>query len=117
MLERTNTHRILVNPAVSTLIQEVQEACFAKGHHLKLIELPGLLDAFPQFQTDAHNDALKVNPYPPPHKEPGDDDPSFYLHSSGSTGFPKPICHTHRVIRLYMRRRMSLLGFVPAGSH
>lgn len=81
----------------------------AKGYPLDVLEMPGLYDAFPLLQTGANghpvNGAHSVEPYPPPHEKPKMEDIMLYIHSSGSTGLPKPIPWTHKLLLLGMSRR------------
>ena len=59
-----------------------------------------MIDCFPQSKISIHAvlDAVKFQDF-------GDvwERPTFVIHSSGSTGMPKPICHTNRSMMLIAR--------------
>jgi acyl-coenzyme A synthetase/AMP-(fatty) acid ligase len=62
----------------------------AKGYSIEYDKLPSLAQIFPRFQT-ANGTSSVVTPFPARSKALDNQDIVFYLHSSGSTGFPKPI--------------------------
>ena len=62
------------------------------GYALEVDEVPALDAVFPRLAREEEADAFE--PYPEPSVEPKPDDMLLYLHSSGSTGFPKAIPHT-----------------------
>ncbi|KIK78245.1 hypothetical protein PAXRUDRAFT_164512, partial [Paxillus rubicundulus Ve08.2h10] len=64
------------------------------GTQLTLDELPTLACAFPKLGKEVAADPFV--PYPPPAKRPELHSPAIYVHSSGSTGFPKPIAHSYQ---------------------
>ena len=66
-----------------------------EGANLTVHELPTLRYAFPKLGKEVAADSF--TPYPPPLKRPDLDSLAIYLHSSGSTGLPKPIAHSHRI--------------------
>ncbi|KAG8221462.1 acetyl-CoA synthetase-like protein [Butyriboletus roseoflavus] len=94
MMKKTNCSRIVtLHHAHNRLIQNICEE--NAGRKLVVDELPTLSYAFPKLGNEV--EAGPFVPYPAPMSRPDLDSPAIYLHSSGSTGFPKPIPHSHRV--------------------
>lgn len=63
---------------------------------LRIEEAPGLHDVYPHLAEETAQD-----PFTPFTAKVlfNDTDKAMYLHSSGSTGLPKPILFTHRLIK------------------
>ena len=99
MLEKTSCHRLITQPSLSAVISEVKATLAEKGYALQVDALPDFQDVFPTIRRGVmYHDAVHVDPYPE-RKEPlGTDVPVTYLHSSGSTGFPKPIPQTQNTL-------------------
>ncbi|KAL6302718.1 hypothetical protein BKA93DRAFT_736353 [Sparassis latifolia] len=91
MLERTCCHRVVSQPSLSPLSEAVR-ASVSEGYELQVDALPTLSDIFPAFGSTAG--AAVPSSYPAPAQPPACSDIVLYLHSSGSTGFPKPIPQT-----------------------
>ncbi|CAL1703594.1 unnamed protein product [Somion occarium] len=98
MLEKTNCHRIITSPLVAPVTSAVQTLLAAKNYDLKVIELPSLRSTFPSLFSKDGEVLLEVALYPPTKKTPNPDDVVLILHSSGSTGFPKPIPQTQKTV-------------------
>jgi acyl-coenzyme A synthetase/AMP-(fatty) acid ligase len=62
---------------------------------LSIEEVPTLLEAYPRLGQETAED-----PFEPIKAtcSPKDSDKAIYLHSSGSTGLPKPIPLTHKIV-------------------
>ncbi|KAH9946535.1 hypothetical protein B0H21DRAFT_822721 [Amylocystis lapponica] len=97
MLERTDCHRIISQPAFASLTDAVR-AVLPPDYLLEVDNLPALADVFPAFLSPSAAPPPPVTPYPPSAKPPARSDVVLYLHSSGSTGFPKPIPQTDIMI-------------------
>ncbi|KAG5652631.1 putative NRPS-like protein biosynthetic cluster [Sphagnurus paluster] len=96
LLQKTSCRRLITtNITLKPLIDAVkaQIAGTSLGEELQIEEIPSLTAAFPNlaYETAEHS----FEPYPKPANRPSKDDPCAYLHSSGSTGFPKAIAQTH----------------------
>ncbi|GJE99007.1 acetyl-CoA synthetase-like protein [Phanerochaete sordida] len=89
MLRKTSCTRIISQAAFAPIIAEVQAELEKEGLNLAVDELPALQQIFPDFGPAG--EAAEVEPFPAPARAPTDEDILLYLHSSGSTGFPKPI--------------------------
>lgn len=106
MLEATSCTRILGHAATSSLVYQVQSDMKSKGVDIRIDNLPGLHDVFPALDCSAQ-DVSDVKPYPPS-KQPSDLlTPSLYIHSSGSTGFPKSVHFTYRRMLQWMANSAS----------
>ncbi|KAJ3925541.1 MAG: putative aminoadipate reductase [Lentinula lateritia] len=109
LLRKTCTHRILMTQIT---LRGVVEGLKAELHmvdptyELSIEEVPSLQDAYPHLGREVAGDPFTpINPV----FSPKDLDKGLYLHSSGSTGFPKPILFTHQIIKddaslLYIRK-------------
>ncbi|KIJ62359.1 hypothetical protein HYDPIDRAFT_114895 [Hydnomerulius pinastri MD-312] len=94
MMKKTNCSRIVtLHHAHQALIDAIQRE--NEGVQLTVDELPTLVYAFPKLGRESVTDPF--DSYPPPSARPDLDSPAIYIHSSGSTGFPKPIPHSHKV--------------------
>lgn len=82
---------------------------------LTIDEIPALSYAFPKLGRECETDPFV--PYPSPASRPDLDSPAIYLHSSGSTGFPKSIPFSHRIQIKWMSHSKSGAMFpVQTGS-
>ena len=105
MLKKTNCSRIItLEHAHKPLIDGIRHEI--GGAPLIIYELPTLRYAFPKLGQEVALDSF--TPYPPPLKRPDLDSPAIYIHSSGSTGFPKAIVHSHRIQVQWLAQRMLL---------
>ncbi|KAI0081390.1 acetyl-CoA synthetase-like protein [Panus rudis PR-1116 ss-1] len=97
MMEKTSSHRILTNTFVAPLAQAVKAKFDEKQYDVKIDKLPSIFTIFPQINGNKP-DASDITPYPPSAKKPEPNDVVWYLHSSGSTGIPKPIPQTQKIV-------------------
>ena len=93
MLEKSGCHHIVSQPAFDGVVSSVKVQLEGKNHSLRVHELPSLHKIFPQL--GGSQDSVAVDPFPPNPSPPSMDSPALYLHSSGSTGLPKPIPQSH----------------------
>ena len=99
MLEKTSCHRLITQPSLSSVISEVKATLAGKGYALQVDELPAFQKIFPSIgQGVMYHDVAHVEPYPERKVPLSADIPITYLHSSGSTGFPKPIPQTQNTL-------------------
>lgn len=88
MLQKTGCTRIISQDVFAPVIKAVGEELRKQGSSLQYDELPSLPKIWPQFGGDVNE---TVEPFPTSTESPSKEDIVFYLHSSGSTGLPKPI--------------------------
>ena len=88
MVKRTNCHRMICQPSLEPLLSAVQAELETEDFALQVDDLLHIEVAFP---TLFGKDSDEPAPYPEPAEPLTMEDVGLYLHSSGSTGFPKPI--------------------------
>lgn len=97
MLRKTSCREILITPSLRALIDEVisEIASASDPFELAVNEIPSLDAIYPQLGAESAD-------YPfvkyPPNKPAKLSDVTHYIHSSGSTGFPKPIPQTNQAV-------------------
>lgn len=91
MMEKTGCHRVVTQESVLPHVRRVQDILSAKGWDVTVDDLVPLHDLFPSLLRSQDDGAHDAQPYLPPARPPQEDDVVYILHSSGSTGFPKPI--------------------------
>ncbi|KAF8869423.1 putative aminoadipate reductase [Infundibulicybe gibba] len=99
LLKASHCHRLVttrttLRPFVEGIIAELLD--HDPQFSLVIEEVPPLNIIYPRIGAETAADPFK--PYPPPPTRPSLDDIALYLHSSGSTGFPKAIPQTHRML-------------------
>ncbi|KAF7347140.1 Acetyl-CoA synthetase-like protein [Mycena venus] len=97
LLNNTNSHRLLMTKSslgrlVDTVSIELSNN--KPPFELSIEEIPLLGQIYPYLGHETSEDVFV--PYPIPTTSIALDDVALYLHSSGSTGFPKSIPETHR---------------------
>ncbi|KAF7347147.1 Acetyl-CoA synthetase-like protein [Mycena venus] len=97
LLNNTNSHRLLTTKGslghlVDTVSTELSNN--NPSFELSIEEIPLLGQIYPHVGHETSEDAFV--PYPIQTTRAALDDVALYLHSSGSTGFPKSIPETHR---------------------
>ena len=96
MLRTTNCHRMIVSQhSLKDLISPIKEELSKseEPYDLHIEEPPHLRSVYPYLSSE-----MATSPFAPFQKaenEPEKNDIMFYLHSSGSTGFPRPIPITY----------------------
>ncbi|KAI6042371.1 putative aminoadipate reductase [Pisolithus marmoratus] len=92
LLRTTKSHRLITTQSsLGSLISEVKRELATPGDEID--EPPTLATVYPYISEETVD-----SPFVPyPKGEVNNDDIMFYLHSSGSTGFPKPIPITYLI--------------------
>ncbi|KAJ3555784.1 hypothetical protein NM688_g2384 [Phlebia brevispora] len=96
LLEKTDCHHILSQEALSSLVSSVQSELSQKSYKLVVDNLYGLNKIFPTIRSGEATSPLEEGTYPTVTRALYDS--ALYIHSSGSTGYPKPIRQTHRIL-------------------
>ena len=106
MMKKINCSRIVtLHHAHQSLIDGVHEQ--GSGLAFTVEEMPTISCAFPKLGCEVEADPFV--PYPQSASPPDPNIPSIYIHSSGSTGFPKPIPHSYKVQIHWMYHGTSML--------
>ncbi|KAJ5674190.1 NRPS-like enzyme [Penicillium macrosclerotiorum] len=105
LMKETGCENLLVSPLADT---KTRDALVAEHGNLRSWTLPSLLDLF-----EVHQDFPYLKSY-----EEGKNDPMFVLHTSGTTGFPRPIFYPYKwgVALGQQRHRTAISGYKPLES-
>ena len=104
MMKKINCSQIVtLYHAHQSLIDGVREQ--DSGFTLTINEIPTISYTFPELGHEVEEDPFV--PYPQSASRPDPNVPSMYIHSSGSTGFPRPIPQSYKVQIQWMSNRMS----------
>ncbi|KZP21519.1 acetyl-CoA synthetase-like protein [Athelia psychrophila] len=96
MLQKSGCRRIVTTSAtLGPLISQIK-ALTPADSSLTFEDVPTVSQCYPHLGQEMPSHPF--TPYPAPQTPLDLDQPLFYLHSSGSTGFPKPIPQTSRTI-------------------
>ena len=100
MLEAVSSTRVIAQPCTEQLLEDVQSDMASKGVQIKVDMLPALADVLPCLATDGQQTAAAkaVEEYPYDNSTLDLMKPAIYIHSSGSTGFPKSIPLSHKLL-------------------
>lgn len=99
LLQKVSSHEILATQhTLSDLIDGIKLEIAKSNPSFELLvrETPSVHDLYPKLGTETISDHFDL--YPLPNKRPELLDTTLYLHSSGSTGFPKAIPETHKAL-------------------
>ncbi|KZP33068.1 acetyl-CoA synthetase-like protein [Athelia psychrophila] len=96
MLQKSGCHRILTSHASLGALMAQISALVPPEHSLSIQEVPTMAQCYPVLGHETAADAF--TPYPAPSAPPEMDGVVLIMHSSGSTGHPKPITETNRVV-------------------
>ena len=110
LLVKSSCCRVLTQPSLVHLLSDAQTAFAANGVCLQVDELPSIHSVYPSLSGAIQN--VEEVTFPTI-KNPGDDDIALYLHSAGSTGLPKPIALSQKIINQWVNNRMSLMPSEP----
>ncbi|KAJ7450211.1 hypothetical protein FB451DRAFT_1286441 [Mycena latifolia] len=99
LLRNTSCHRLIATcVTLGALVAEIKQDFnrLDPDFSLRVEEMPPLAEIYPNLGVETADCAFEAYPASP--NEPEFDDICLYLHSSGSTGFPKAIPETHRAL-------------------
>ncbi|KAF9814140.1 hypothetical protein IEO21_05278 [Rhodonia placenta] len=97
MMERTRCRHIISQSTFAALTDAVC-ATLPYGDSVRVDNLPPLIDVFPSLAASVDTPAKSSGAYPSSGRISAPDDIVLYLHSSGSTGHPKPIPQTNKTL-------------------
>jgi acyl-CoA synthetase (AMP-forming)/AMP-acid ligase II len=95
MLDASSCKRIISQAVLNPLISQVQKRVESAGVTLRIDDLPTMQATFPRLYG-IEEDGSSNHPYLTKQSSPSWGETTLYLHSSGSTGFPKSIPFSHR---------------------
>jgi len=97
---------------MKSLITEIKETLTKDhpGFELVVEEMPPILEIYPKLGKEKPQDPFVE--YPKPAVRPSLDSIMLYLHSSGSTGFPKSIPETFRIFCHWASFRQYFFYFI-----
>ncbi|KAJ7731236.1 putative aminoadipate reductase [Mycena metata] len=100
LLSTTGSHRLLnTKEPLANVVDTLSVDLSAKRYELSVEEIPLLGQLYPRLGHETAEDHFVA--YPSSTVKPALDEVAMYLHSSGSTGFPKPIPESHRNLIQY----------------
>jgi acyl-CoA synthetase (AMP-forming)/AMP-acid ligase II len=95
MLKKVSSHRLIVtSSSLGSLLDNVKKELADSDYAIDFQELPAFPDIYPYFTRETASDSFE--PIKLPSRDAFVDEAILYIHSSGSTGFPKPIPWTHK---------------------
>ncbi|KAE9394514.1 amp-CoA ligase, partial [Gymnopus androsaceus JB14] len=103
LMKKTGAHRILgTRSTLQELFQNIKSELASEtpgepSYDLTFEEIPGLNELFPKLGAETDKDPFEM--YPPASANPALDVIAGILHSSGSTGLPKPISFDYLYIK------------------
>ncbi|KAJ7447946.1 hypothetical protein B0H11DRAFT_1823264 [Mycena galericulata] len=99
LLRKSSCHRLLTTgTTLAPLIRGIEDELklLDPAFVLTIEEIPSLSQLYPNLVSKTTSS--EFSEYVPNYTKVSLDDICLYLHSSGSTGFPKPIAHTHKTL-------------------
>jgi acyl-coenzyme A synthetase/AMP-(fatty) acid ligase len=100
MLRKISSHRLIATTAsLGSLLEDVKNELAASDYALEIQELPAFPDIYPHFTHETVQDPFE--PIALPSRDTYINGIVLYLHTSGTTGFPKIIPWTHEVFSKY----------------
>ncbi|KAI0337721.1 acetyl-CoA synthetase-like protein [Trametopsis cervina] len=97
LLEKTGAHRLILSPSLAAVATAAQSELASTGFKLEVEDLLSIHDVFPTIRSGAES-TLEEGPYPERTTKHSPDETILILHSSGSTGLPKPIYETQKIM-------------------
>ncbi|EKM49837.1 uncharacterized protein PHACADRAFT_154467, partial [Phanerochaete carnosa HHB-10118-sp] len=111
LLEKTSGHRLLVQDSTISLAHSVKKLLDTKSFDVFIEDLIPLHALFPSLSLVQQNGAAKDPEHYPPAPMPWKkDDVVYIIHSSGSTGLPKPVPQTQGFMRHWVTSDHSVEG-------
>lgn len=112
MLKEVGCHRLLTTQeTLKSLVSDIKTelARDSPGFELAVEEMPPIREIYPKLGHETKDDPFQEYPKPP--VRPPMDNVLLYLHSSGSTGFPKSIAETYKIISHWASFREQILHY------
>ena len=115
MLKTTSCRRIIFHEPTRSLVEQVQIQMADNGDSVSLTAMPSLRDVFPALVGGAED--VPLEPYPSVARPTDLNLNAFYIHSSGSTGYPKSIEQSYVRLLEILRKCTSLSLVLVTSAH
>lgn len=109
LMKKTSSHRIITQPAFASIVDAVKTQLASENYAVQVDDLIAIDKTFPTLKSGDTTSELSEGLYPQVGSEPAMDDIVMYIHSSGSTGLPKPIPLTRKIQLQWATSSMSIL--------
>lgn len=103
LLYLTKAVRVITQPSLLSLATAAQSQLTEKGYDVAVEHLYSIYEVFPTLKSENKNDVLEEGPYPERSTPLDPNEPAIVLHSSGSTGLPKPVFETHKILLQWIK--------------
>lgn len=97
-MKKTGSHRLIMTRDFAPTADAVRQSLESERYEIHVETLFSLYDIFPHLTISNSNAHRQFIPYPAREKPYDPDELALILHSSGSTGLPKPIPKTHKIV-------------------
>ena len=97
---------LLTQDSLLPLAKSAADSLTAKNHRVSIEDLLPLHHVFPTLARAHENGFHDPGRYPEPPKPWTPDDVAWILHSSGSTGLPKPVPQTQKMVMKWCKDSM-----------
>jgi acyl-CoA synthetase (AMP-forming)/AMP-acid ligase II len=91
MLQSSSCTRILAEESTASLVEQTKSEMELQGVKIAVDRLPALKDVFPSLDDERKCVQTEVEPYPPAAQPVDTSKTALFVHSSGSTGYPKSV--------------------------
>lgn len=109
LLQAANARRIISQSMLKPLLTAALSKITSPNYSPQVEDLWSIYDIFPTLKSGSTESALEEGPYPERDTPFNLDEPVAVLHSSGSTGLPKAVFQTHRIVLQWASSSTSLL--------
>ena len=114
MMDSVSCRRAIFDESTKALAEQIQHEMDRRDIPIRLEHLPSIQHVLPEHFASPAAEVPDVEPYPPPTQAPDLESISHYIHSSGSTGFPKSIHFTCARFLQMARRGTSISACLRA---
>ena len=97
-MKKTGSSRLIITNGLTQTANTAQQLLDAEGYRINIEPLFSLYEIYPHLAPNSAVLDANFTPYPVYGKPYDPDDVALILHSSGSTGLPKPIFKTRKIM-------------------
>ena len=106
LLLKSSCSLVLTQSSLKHLLATAKGSSATTSTAIRILDLPDLREIYPQFGTEKHTVKFEAEDTPSSTTTWSDNDTALYLHSAGSTGLPKAIRITRRMVVHWINSRM-----------